>query len=186
MRALLLVTLVGCQSSPAEATPVGVELRDRAGAVVVRVERTRGGCTIDPPALTATVAGTETTAGSWRIVPGPTGRELHGAAGLLARVVDESGRLSVIDPVGVPLARFVRTDDRGAGILDAGRTPIGRLEAEATGFRVLDRDARPGAAVDGTTDLPLAAVLAAVPTLPVEVRALFACERLTSAPVPAK
>src|SRR4051812_33923984 len=102
MRSVLLLTLAGCQASPAEPTPPGVELRDRDGTVVVRVTPTAGGCTIEAPVRTATVAGDLTSSGSWRIAPGPRGRELYGPGGLLARILDEPDHLSVIDPLGVP------------------------------------------------------------------------------------
>lgn len=190
MRAALLLTLTACQATPsstesAPTAPIAVEWNEGDGTQVI-VTRTAAGCEIAAPSLTATLDGTTTRAGQWQVVPDPHGRELRGPTGLLARLVDEPSRFSILDPNGVPFARIVMNDDHSAVLRDASRAATGHLESTATETHILDLQRRPIATIRGSSDLRLAAVLAGAPTLPVEARAVYACERLAAVPVRAK
>ncbi len=189
MRALLLVTpLVAACQSKAELRPVEVVLRDQDDAAVLTLTRTATGCTAEPGALVITVGGGLVQAGEWQLGPGPVGRELRSASGTLARVVEEAGpprRLSLIDPIGVPMVRLVfDTDKDTVTAMDAARATLGRIERTSDGVRFVADDKKRGV-VTGEASLEVAARLLAPATLPPVARALLACERLV-APSPVK
>lgn len=176
---VLAVMLLACQAQVAgEMRGVEVVVRDERGAVELVLRRTGNGCIADE-ALSIFAHSDGINGGAWNLGRGPTGRELTGPGGLIARIVDEPGnprRLSLIDPVGVPMARIL-FEGEAVTVIDAGRTPVARIERAGRGFRRVEGD-RPTATVTGTDDLELAARLLVPAPLPDEARALFACGRL--------
>ncbi|MBE7448633.1 MAG: hypothetical protein HS111_07040 [Kofleriaceae bacterium] len=161
----------------------------------LRLTRTAAGCRADLDGATAdqagplviTVAGDTASAGAWRLGPGPAGRELRGEVGLVARVVAEPGRLSLVDPIGVPMVRLALTAERATAV-DASRAPVGAVERHGDRHRLLAGPAGDTLAgtVSGTTDLELAARLLAPAPLPLPARALLACDRLAAVTPAAK
>jgi hypothetical protein len=182
----VLATSLACQAQ-GDVRAAEVVLRGEHDGVELTLTRTATGCVTDE-ALVITVSGDRTSAGAWTLGGGPTGRELHGPGGLVARIVDERGdepgsprRVSLLDPIGVPLARMSFEAD-AITILDGGRSPIARVERATKGFRLLALPAgdRVAATVTGASDPELAARLLVPAELPGEARALFACERLAA------
>jgi hypothetical protein len=181
----MTLLLAACQAQ-GDARAVEVVLRDDRGATVLTLTRTATGCVTDEALVIAATAD-RTSAGAWTFAAGPSGRELRGPAGLIARVVDEPGsprRLSLIDAVGVPLARLT-FDGTAVTITDAGRNPVGTIERAPGGARLITGEQVLGA-VTGTDDLELAARLLVPAELPQEARALVACDRLATVTPAAK
>ena len=178
-RPLLLVLVAACQAqSLGEQRGVEVVLSDARDAVQLVVRRTQNGCIADE-SLSIFAHSDGILAGAWTLKRGPTGRELTGPQGLIARVVDEPGpphRVSLIDPVGVPMARM-EIDTDAVILTDAARSPMGRVERADKGFRLFV-GSEPRGRVTGTEDPELAARLLVPADLPDEARALFACGRL--------
>jgi hypothetical protein len=85
---------------------------------------------------------------------------------VVARIVDLSGVVSVIDPTGVAMVRIGQD-----AISDAGGRRLRTIASHGKGFTIGDL------AVTGTTDPALAALLTAGELMP-EVRMLAACERV--------
>ena len=192
--AVAATAATACQARR-DVEPVEVVLHDAGGAATLRLTRTAAGCRADLDGATAdqagplviTVAGDTASAGAWRLGPGPAGRELRGEVGLVARVVAEPGRLSLVDPIGVPLVRLALTAERATAV-DASRAPVGAVERHGDRHRLLAGPAGDTVAgtVSGTTDLELAARLLAPAPLPLPARALLACDRLAAVTPAAK
>ncbi|MBK9030213.1 MAG: hypothetical protein IPL61_02545 [Myxococcales bacterium] len=186
LRALALVgpSLAACQTV-APGREVEVVLRGERDGVVLT--RTATGCRADDVAVEVTATGA--AGGAWRLAVTEAGAELTHDGALAARIVDEAGpplRRSYLDPMGVPLARVTISDD-AAVVVGPDRAPLGRFEPAERELRWLDATGRATARVTGTTDLTLAAALAAPPVLPIGGRAIVACARLAATtPSPAK
>lgn len=195
MRTLLLVfaaLAAACAACQARGQPRAVELQlqDEHGATILTLVRTPTGCTAEPGALAFTVAGTTTSGHGFSIGPGPAGSELRGPGGTIARVVMDQTperRLSIIDPIGVPMVRLTfRTDAVTAA--DASRAVVAHIENAADGLRLVaaDDDRTKGGLVTGAADIKLvdrfeiAAPLLAPAPLALPARALLACERLAA------
>ena len=183
---MTLLLAASCQAQ-GEVRPIEVVLRDGRDATVLTLTRTATGCVTDE-ALVIIVAGDRISAGAWTFGSGPTGRELRGPAGLIARIVDEPGsprRLSLIDDVGVPMARLSFDGEIAVTVTDAGRSPAGMIERAPGGARLIlgEQIARRRR---GTDDLELAARLLVPADLPQEARALVACDRLATVTPAAK
>ncbi|MBZ0232003.1 MAG: hypothetical protein K8M05_06590 [Deltaproteobacteria bacterium] len=182
---------VACQAkSPPRA--VEVVLRDAGDAPVLTLVRTAVGCTAEPGALVFTANGNVTSGNGFTFGPGPAGPELRGASGTIARVVTDQGpprRLSIIDPIGVPMVRMTFAAD-GVTAVDAARAPVGRIEHAPDGLRFVaandDATNVKGGLVTGAGDVALpdrftiAAPLLAPAPLALPARALLACERLAA------
>ncbi|HUQ02087.1 MAG TPA: hypothetical protein VM261_06290 [Kofleriaceae bacterium] len=188
---LLLTAFVGACQAKATPTAVEVVLRDKADATVLTLVRSATGCTAEPGGAITAGAGSASTS-ELSFGPGPAGPEIRNttaAGGTVARVVSEdvpTRRLSIIDPIGVPMVRVTYAAD-GATVAEASRAVIGRIADEAGGLRYLDaRDDSKGGVVTGAKDLPLvarleiAAPLLVPADLPLPARALLACERLAA------
>jgi hypothetical protein len=193
---VLLTALVGaCQ---AKATPSAVEvvLRDAGDATVLTLVRSATGCTAEPGGAITAVAGSASTA-ELTFAAGPAGPELRSTsagAGALARVIADAApvrRLSIIDPIGVPMARVTYEADR-AIVTEASRAVIGTIVVEDGGLRFVDEGGARHGLVAGAKDLPLvarleiAAPLLVPADLPLPARALLACERLAAVTPPVK
>lgn len=187
---LLAATAVAACQAKGQPRAVEVVLRDAQDAAVLTLVRTATGCTAEPGALAITASGTNGTAaaGELMLAPGPVGPELRTSAGTIARVVTEDGpprRLSIIDPIGVPMVRMTFAAD-GVTAADAARAPVGRIENTADGLRFVTTDDKQGGGVTGAADVALAdrfaiaAPLLAPAELPLPARALLACERLAA------
>lgn len=180
MRPVLpLLVLAACQAQ-GTVRAAEVVVRDERDAVAMVLTRTATGCATDD-SLVIIAAGARTSAGAWTLDIGPTGRELRGPAGLIARVVEEAGppaRLTLIDAIGVPMAR-AQLDGAAAAISDAGRHPVARVEVAGEGATLYAGEQRAGR-ISGSTDLELAVRLLVPAQLPDEARALLACERLAA------
>lgn len=185
VRAGLAACTLGCQAAPA---PRAIEVAVRGDGIDVAIARTPAGCLADAPITVGgdVIAGSAVIAGGgWRLAPGPAGRELTDRGALVARIVDEPGRRSYLDPTGVPLAR-VAFDAGGATITDGSRTPVGAIARDESAAGPRDGDAlvwrdaggRRLAIVTGTDDVEVAAALVAPAALPAPARALVACARL--------
>ncbi len=172
--------LAACQAK-GDVRPAEVVLHARNDEPALTLTRTATGCHAEPGALMITVAGSAASAGGWQLGPGPVGRELRSPGGLIARVVDEAGpprRLSLIDPIGVPMVRLT-ADGEVIHATNAARAPIGRIERANDGVRLVAGDQQLGR-VTGDADLDVAARLLAPADLPLPARALLACERLAA------
>jgi hypothetical protein len=173
-RSFLALPLVACQAQGAgEMRGLEVVARDGRDQVALTLRRTSNGCIADEN-LSIFAHSEGITAGAWRLARGATGRELTGPQGLIARIVDEPGpprRLSIVDPVGVPMARV--NFDESITITDGSRSFLGTIEPAERGFTFSG-----GGRVTGTTDAELAARLLVPLSIPDEARALFACGRL--------
>lgn len=184
------VAAAACQAKSAPRA-VEVVLRDEHDAPALTLVRNAVGCTAEPGALVITANGQVTSGGGFTFGPGPVGLELRSATGTIARVVDEAGpprRLSIIDPIGVPMVRLTFAAD-GVTAMDAARAPAGRIEHAPDGLRFVTgagTDRKHGGLVTGASDLALAdrlaiaAPLLAPAPLALPARALLACERLAA------
>jgi hypothetical protein len=194
VRPLALVTLLAtaCQ---AQGQPVAVEvvLRDASDAVTLRLVRTAVGCLAEPGAQAITANGNVASAGDLTLGPGPAGTELRSSGGTIARVVTEAGpprRLSIIDPIGVPMVRVTFSGD-GASATDAARAVVGTIKPDAGSETTVVRfvpvapDIKGDSVVISTALSPadrlaIAAPLLVPAALPLPARALLACERLAA------
>lgn len=186
------VAAAACQAKSAPRA-VEVVLRDEHDAPALTLVRNAVGCTAEPGALVITANGQVTSGGGFTFGPGPAGPELRSPSGAIARVVTEDGpprRVSIIDPIGVPMVRLTFAAD-GVTAMDAARAPVGRIEHAPDGLRLVtgseaDASRKLGGLVTGANDVALAdrfaiaAPLLAPAPLALPARALLACERLAA------
>jgi hypothetical protein len=185
--ALASASVAACQTK-GQPRVVEVVLHDEHDAAILTLTRTAVGCTAEPGALVFTAAGATTSGNGWSLGPGPAGSELRSSSGTVARVVtDETPerRLSIIDPIGVPMVRLTfRTD--GVTAVDAARAVVATIKDTSDGIRLVAVDDTKGGLVTGAADVKLidryeiAAPLLAPAPLPLPARALLACERLAA------
>lgn len=170
-RCFAVLAFTGCQSSPPKEAPapVLVEARDGSGAVVAQL-RPGHPCraTIGPSELI--IGGlpliAQDGATRWSGDDRGNGTTVLRDGQIVARIVELSGVLSVVDPTGVAMVR-IGPD----AISDAGGRRLRTIAQQGKGFTIGDL------AVTGTTDAVLAALLTAGELMP-EVRMLAACERV--------
>src|SRR5512147_3066789 len=93
--------LAGCQTAPPPRSAVVALHGDGVDLTLTRVA---SGCETDGGGVLV-AGGDVVSGGDWRLAPGPAGRELSDHGALVARVVDEPGRRSYLDALGVPLGR---------------------------------------------------------------------------------
>lgn len=169
--------LAGCQTA---TEPRALTVTMHGDGVELTLIRVAAGCELDGGAV-ITVTGDTVASGAWRLAPGPSGRELTDHGAMVARVVDEPGRRSYLDAVGVPLGRVTLA---GGAIAGPARDPLGAVTRDADGLRWRDATGRTRATITGTDDVDLALALIAPATLPPAARALVACARLAATTSP--
>jgi hypothetical protein len=176
----------GAPAAAEAAQPIVV--RDPGGAIQLSIvaEPAKGSCTakFGASALTLVRDGaiTEIAGAPLAIERTPAGDQITKDGARVARLWRDPahpGHVDILDETGVALARI----DVAAGvatIADAGGRPAARVAAE--GGRMVAKDPHDAVLAYAQTDDAAIAALVTAP-LPVDVRAVAACDRLLPAPV---